>query len=594
MTDASEKAVMAAEAETSVAVAESKEMQEIAINDLPIEHLDDPEAKEKPHFGKRDQKTAIIHLLIWLAITAYIIPLMILGKGKYGYEFVILLWVFVSLRLLAQHVSMSYYVYTPLGKAFDATFGRIQRAIPEKFQIPALAVVLVVFMLAASLGSPTTNIGSIPQRIQSLIGLCFLLGILYATSIDRSAIKWRTVVVGLLLQYILALIILRTQFGVNVFKFISKVITLFLGESYQGFAFLFGDLAADKYLKGLTFTFAVSVLPAIVFFCSFISIVYYLGGMQYIVAKFAWVMVRLMDTSGAESVVAAASPFVGQGESALMVRPFVEYMTQAELHSTMTSGFSTIAGSVLLAYIKYTGYSDAATSALLAACVLSVPCSLLVSKMRFPEKEDSLTRGNVRIPKSEEEDANFLHAAGNGAATGVQLILLISGALLSIVTLYTIADFIVGFLFDMINVHNEIDGGAWVTIKFVLSYVFTPIAIAIGIPPHDARKAAEFMATKMVANEFVAYANLNGYAYGNVSSADGTFPSNGAFDDRTLRLLAFALCGFANFASIGIQIGCLGAMAPSRKKDLAQLALSAMLCGTFSTWITAAVAGSLL
>ncbi|KAI9353394.1 H+/nucleoside cotransporter [Zopfochytrium polystomum] len=561
------------------------------VDDIPAKLVDgdDAAAKDKPAFGKRSTQSALIYLAVWIVLTVYFVLLLVKGKGKNGYEFAIVMYCLITLRMLAKHVSPSKVIYAPLGKVWDSTFGAVSGKMSELVQNLIVGAVVAACFIITIVASPTSEKGNIGQRFQSFAGLIIMLGLLYLTSADRAAIKWRTVTVGLLFQFIIAIFVLRTQVGVNIFKFISQMVTGFLGFSRFGLEFLFGSNSNNPF----QFTFAVSVLPAIVFFCSIISIVYYIGAMQYVIGKFAWLMVRVMDTSGAESVVAAASPFVGQGESALLVRPFVEYMTLAELHSTMTSGFATIAGSVLLAYVNYTGNSPEATSALLTACVMSVPCSLLVSKLRMPEKEASLTKGKVTIPENEEKDANLLHAAGNGAATGIQLILLISGALLSIVALYALADYVVGWVFDMIDVHNWLSG-EWISIAFILSYVFYPISLCIGISPYDSRKSAEFMATKMVANEFVAYSDLYSYAYSNVSGPDGTFPSNGNLQPRTLRLLAFALCGFANFSSIGIQIGTLGTMAPSRKGDLAALALSAMITGTFSTWITAAVAGCLL
>ncbi|KAJ3101959.1 hypothetical protein HDU97_000935 [Phlyctochytrium planicorne] len=560
-----------------------------AVADIP--EMEQGEDKtDKPAYGKRPASTLYLHLGIWLLLTAYIIALIIKGEGKEGYVFSIVVYCFITLRLLAQHVSMSYFIYGPLGRIYDLTVGRAVAIVPEAYRTAIMGAAFVVALIVTACASPETTSGTIPQRIQSIIGLFVMLAILAVTSSNFKKIPWHTVVNGLIIQFILALFILRTKLGVDIFNFISKIITNFLQLSGKGLAFLFGDSVLEIH------NFAVGVLPAIVFFCSFISIVYYLNGMQYIVAKFAWAMVRIMGTSGSESVVAAASPFVGQGESALLVRPFVEYMTMSELHSTMTSGFATIAGSVLLAYVQYTGNSDQATSTLLTACVMSVPCSLLISKMRYPETEESLTRGKVKIPENEEKDANFLHAAGNGAATGVQLILLIAGSLLAIVSLYEFANFLCGYLFHMVGRYNWIDSTAenqvWVTIGFLLSYLFTPFAVAMGIPFGQARKAAEFLANKMVVNEFYAYATLNAYAF--ITNKDGSLTLSGAFTERTVRLLSFGLCGFANFASIGIQIGCLGAMAPSRKKDLAALALSAMICGTFSTWITASVAGALL
>ncbi|KAJ3094473.1 hypothetical protein HDU96_001661, partial [Phlyctochytrium bullatum] len=527
---------------------------------------------EKPHFGKRSKNTVLIHLLIWVLLTAYMIAFIIKGQGKTGYEFGILIYAVISVRLLAKHVSPSHYIYAPLGKVYNSSIGAGLGKVSDNLKTIILGVAFIIAIILTAVASPTTNVGTIPQRLQSIAGLFVMLLVLYATSTNRRAIPWKTVVVGLILQFLLALFIMRTQIGVNIFRFISKTITDFLGLSAEGLKFIFGNDVVEIR------NFAVAVLPAIVFFCSVVSIVYYWGAMQYMVGKVAWIMVRLMDTSGSESVVAAASPFVGQGESALLVRPFVEYMTTSELHSTMTSGFATIAGSVLLAFVQFTGNSPAATATLLTACVMSVPCSLLISKMRYPETEQSLTKGEVKIPQDEEKDVNFLHAAGNGAATGVQLILLISGSLLAIVSLYALANFLTGFLFDMVGIENWVDGGR-VSIGFLLSYPFTVAAICVGITPSQARKAGEFIADKIVVNEFYAYASLNVYAFDPTPLADGSFAIKpNTFDERTVRLLSFALCGFANFASIGIQIGCLGAMAPSRKKDLATLALSAMIC----------------
>ncbi|KAJ3227233.1 hypothetical protein HK099_002926 [Clydaea vesicula] len=543
---------------------------------------------EKPFFKRPSQRSQIIHVVVMTLLTAYFIWMTIKGSSKNGYIPATLIYIFIALRTMAKYVNITRTFYNPLGKAYDATIAKVIGAIPEKIRLPLLALVWFVALIVVAVVSPVTEVGNVVQRLQSALGVFVFLGLLYVTSSDRKSIPFRTVVVGMVLNYIIALFVIKTQAGVVVFSNFSTLIKNFLNFSEYGLEFLFG--------KGLAHTyFVINVFPAIVFFCSFISVVYYFGGMQYIVQKMAWLMVRLMDTSGAESVVAVASPFVGQGESALLVKPFVEFMTMSELHSTMTSGFSTIAGSVLLAYQAYIGD----LTPILTACVMSVPTSLLVSKMRLPEKENSLTRGEVKIPETEEKEANFLHAAGNGAAVGVNLILLIGGSLLSIMALYACADFIVGFLFQMVDGYDTFnpspDGKpVWVTIQLILSFPFYVVAWLVGIPKDDCRKAGEFMSMKMVVNEFAAYAGLNAYAIGGVGF-DGVYKGpTGKFEVRTIKLLAFALCGFANLSSIGIQIGCLGAMAPTRSRDLAKLAFSAMLTGTISTWLCAAVAGTLL
>ena len=300
------------------------------------------------------------------------------------------------------------------------------------------------------------------------------------------------------------------------------------------------------------------------------------------IGKIAVATLHVMDCSGSEAVVAAASPFVGQGESALLVKPFVEYMTRSEIHATMTSGFATIAGSVLLAYISF----GVDPNILLTSCVMSSPSSLLLSKMRYPETEESMTKGKVSIPPSKEKEANFLHAATNGAATGVQIILLIGGSVLAVISLFAAADAVVGFLFSMVDVYDKVnplnkDGSVpQVTIKLMLSYIFYPFAWAMGISGNEARTAGQLLAEKMLINEFVAYLSLAA--------------AKSSLSVRTFKIMSFALCGFANISSIGIQIGALGTIAPTRTKDFAQLALSAMLTGTISTWLTASVAAVIL
>ncbi|KAI9003275.1 Na+ dependent nucleoside transporter C-terminus-domain-containing protein [Gaertneriomyces semiglobifer] len=482
---------------------------------------------------------------------------------------------------------MTQLVYEPLGWIWNVTFGQLRR-LPRKILwggviVATLAAIIIVAAVSDS-GSGSTR----GQRLQSFLGVIVFLLIAVAVSRKHKAINLQTVAVGLLMQFLIALFVLRTDLGIDIFEWLAKFVTNFLEFSKAGLEFLFGSPIAGS--------FATAVFPAVVFFCSFIAVVYYWGGMQYIVAKMATAMVFVMDTSGAESIVAAASPFVGQGESALLVQPFVEYMTNSELHAIMTSGFATISGSVLLGYAKI--IND--ISLLLTACVMSIPCSLLLSKLRYPEEEESLTKGRVRIPKQKEREANFLHAAGNGAATGAQLVILIAASILALVSLYTAGNNLVGWLFDMIDIHRhdvEVDNEGhadWITVSYILSYVFWPVAYVIGISSNDARLAAEIMAEKMVVNEFFAYDHLSKFGAVSVLLPAEVLPTHGTLSVRTTKLLAFALCGFANIGSIGIQVGCLGAMAPSRKSDLAKLAVSAMLVGTLSTWMTAAIAGTLM
>ncbi|KAJ3269985.1 hypothetical protein HDV01_000748 [Terramyces sp. JEL0728] len=532
----------------------------------------------KPKFGKRSRNSLIIDLAIWVPLTAYFLAFLSLGNGKQGFGVGIVAYVFITLRLLARHVSMSQVVYRPIGAGAGAVGRLVVRIIPEglravleRFRSIVIGGLALGLIAATSLLSATNGDNTIGYRLQSLLGIVVILAVMTLLSNDRKNIPWYTIATGLLIQYFIALVVLKTQWGFDLFNYISHFLADFLGFSHTGAAFIFGDFDNDNFAK--------SVFPAIVFFCSFIYIVYYWGGMQYIVQKMGWFFVRAMDTSGTESVVACASPFIGQGENALLVAPFVEFMTRSEIHSIMTSGFATIAGSVLIFYLTIVPKQ----STILTCCIMSIPAGLLLSKMRYPETEESLSRGEVKVPESNHKDANFLHAASNGSAVGMQLVILIGGGLLAIISLYNAVDFVVGWLFAMINIFEYTTGKQnEITIAFLLSYVFAPVAFLIGMPVGESRLAGQLMATKMIINEFAAYLGLRDSIKNNVFSA------------RTADLLSFALCGFANIGSIGIQIGALGAIAPSRAADFAELAVSAMLTGTVATWMTACVAGALM
>lgn len=298
---------------------------------------------------------------------------------------------------------------------------------------------------------------------------------------------------GILIQFLLGIFTLKTTVGNEVFASFAQLVAGFLDYSKVGAQFILGDVV-NNYM-----CFALIVLPGVIFFAAVVQVVYYLGWMQWLIKRFAWLMVRVMDTSGSESVVAAASPFVGQGESALLVKPFLEYMTVSELHSTMVSGFSTIAGSVLMAFLAM-GIDG---KSLITACVMSTPCSLALSKIRYPETEDSISKGDVSIPEESEREANVLHAAGNGAAQGVHLAALIAGSLIAIISIYTFVNETVVWFFSFLNPPEEI------TIPLLLSYVFWPFAAMLGVPFAECLKVGQLLGIKMTVNEFVAYSTLS-------------------------------------------------------------------------------------
>jgi len=339
------------------------------------------------------------------------------------------------------------------------------------------------------------------------------------------------------------------------------VISTYLGYSDAGYEFLFGAASSD---------FAGSVFPAIIFFCATVELLYYSGVLQVVIRKFATFFLYLMHTSGAESVVAAASPFIGQGENALLVRPFIKDMTKSEIHQIMASGFATISGSVLFGYISL-GVSP---QYLITAAIMSVPCAIALSKMRYPETEEPATKGEVKIiPLDDRHKANnALHALGNGAKTGMKIVLIIAASLIAVLSLLAALDAFLTWVGNFFYIDT-------LTVQTILSYPFYPIAWLMGVDWSDVPAVSELLALKIAANEFAAYQQF-------VTIKDG-------MSARSQIIITYALCGFANFSSVGIQIGIFGAIAPTRLHDFSSLALSAMLTGAMSTCFSAITAGML-
>ncbi|KAF8904390.1 Na+ dependent nucleoside transporter C-terminus-domain-containing protein [Gymnopilus junonius] len=414
---------------------------------------------------------------------------------------------------------------------------------------------------------PGTNFG---DRAINVLGLfVFQLGF-WLTSKHRNHIPWPTVIVGLFLQQVIALFVLKTDAGFSIFKWIATLAGDFLNQALVGAEFFFDADTINKHW------FFVNTLSSIIFFIAFIQMMYYLGVMQWVIKNFAWFFFKLMNVSGAEAVVAAASPWIGQGESACLVKPYVDLMTESELHLTMTSGFSTIAGSVLAAYINL----GVPATNLVTSSVMSIPASMSISKMRIPEMEEPVTRGRVTVDRGldgKNAPANALHAFSQGAVFG----LIVAGQILTnVLTVLSLVAMINGLLTWIgrgFGIHQ-------LTLQLILRYVFYPVTFFVGVPRHEILKVSEFFATKLIANEFAAYTALQDLM------ANGPNP----LSPRAYTICSYGLCGFANLGSLGIQIGVLGALAPSRSKVIAQIALSAMICGFLSTLQTAGIVGMLV
>jgi concentrative nucleoside transporter, CNT family len=401
------------------------------------------------------------------------------------------------------------------------------------------------------------------ERLTSLLGLLVFVAIAYILSIKRRAISWKPVLWGVALQFLFALIILRSPWGLKLFQALGDGVTYFLDYSDAGAKFLFGEKFKDFYI-------AFKVLPTIIFFSAFISVLYHFGILQRVVNFLAQIMMRFMNTSGSESLSAAANIFVGQTEAPLVIKPYMPTATMSELHAVMTGGFATIAGGVMAAYISF----GVSATHLLAASVMSAPAALAISKVMYPETEDSPTKGTRSMP-IERTTVNVIDAIGTGTLEGLQLALNVGAMLIAFLGLLAVVNGVLGWI------------GGWfqfptLSLEFMLSYIMAPFAWLMGVPWADCLTAGALLGKKTILNEFIAYADL-----ANLTKANG-------LSDRAATILTYALCGFANIGSIGIQIGGLGALAPDRRQDLARIGFRAMIAGTLACFMTAAIAGMLL
>lgn len=443
------------------------------------------------------------------------------------------------------------------------------KIIPEKFRNLFFGIGTVIAMAMGTFIPAESADNTRANRTVSFFGLFVFLAAFWATSRNRKAINWRTVIFGMLFQFILAIFVLKSKAGYDIFNFIA-----YLAKSLLGFAAAGTQFLTNKDVFTLGY-FIVNVIPPIIFFIALIQMLYYFGWLQWVIKKFATVFFYTMNVSGAEAVVAAASPFVGQGESAMLIKPFIRHLTEAELHQVMTSGFATIAGSVLAAYIGL-GISPLA---LISSCVMSIPASLAISKLRYPETEEPLTAGQIVIPEDEDEKAyNALHALGNGSWLGIKVGGLIVAALLVVISLIALLNGILGWWGHYLNINKPP-----LSIEMLVGYLFYPIAFLLGVERNgDLYKVAKLIGTKVVANEFVAFLNLT------------TDPTYADLSARSKLIATYALCGFGNISSIGIQIGVLSQLAPGQSGRVAKVATSALISGIMSTLTSASIAGMLI
>jgi concentrative nucleoside transporter, CNT family len=426
-----------------------------------------------------------------------------------------------------------------------------------------------------------------------ILGLVVLLSIAWLFSNSKKDINWRIVGTGIGLQLLFAVFVILTPWGSIVFDAIGSFFVKIINFTFDGAEFVFGALASQStfeqafpenmHNQGFGFIFAFQVLPTIIFFSSLMSVLYHLGLMQKIVQGMAWVMAKTMRVSGAESISVAANVFIGQTEAPLVVRPYVSPMTKSELLTLMIGGMATIAGGVLAAYVSLLGGTDPAQQLyyakhLLSASIMAAPATIVIAKILVPEREESKTMGKVKV-MVERTSSNVIEAAATGAGDGLKLALNVGAMLLAFIALIFMFNWILTGLFtDLLGLTIK---GEAITLEILLGYLLSPLAWIIGVPWADSVTVGSLIGQKVVLNEFIAYLNLS------------QLIPTGVLSEKAVIISTYALCGFANFSSIAIQIGGIGGIAPDRKSDLAKFGLTAVLGGSLATFMTATIAGVL-
>ncbi|SFA93666.1 NupC/NupG family nucleoside CNT transporter [Clostridium frigidicarnis] len=404
------------------------------------------------------------------------------------------------------------------------------------------------------------------EKLIGVLGIVIFIGVAYLLSENKKRINWKLVISGIVLQIIFALLVLKVPLGQKFFAMLSDGITTLLGFTAEGTTFLFGELvSSDK----LGFIFALQVLPTIIFFSALMGVLYYLGIMQIIISVISKGLAKLLGTSGAETTSAVANIFLSQNEAPLVVKPYISTMTKSELLAIMTGGMATVAGSVMAGYIAM----GVNAGHLLAASIMAAPAGLVFAKMLVPETEEAVTKGGLTV-EMEDRPSGLIEAAAIGASEGLQIALGVGAMLLAFIALIALANALLGWV-------GSLFGMSYLSINWIFGWLFAPVAYVMGIPSADVLHAGELLGQKIVLNEFVAYSSLS------------ELIQSGVLQEKTIVILTYALCGFANFSSIAIQIGSIGGLAPNRRSDVAKLGIKALIGGSLSAFMTATIAGIL-
>ncbi len=432
------------------------------------------------------------------------------------------------------------------------------------------------------------------QRLIGVLGIAVMIGLVVLMSADRKKINWRLVATGLTLQLVFGLIVLKTDVGRAFFSTLGSAITALLGFQEQGARFVFGNLVQSNVPVGTPDAigsldgslgmvantgafFAFNVLPTIIFFSALMSVLYYMGIMQWVVKGLAWGMQKTLRTSGAETLSASGNIFLGQTEAPLLIKPFIGTMTRSELSTVMVGGFATVAGGVLAAYVgMLAGVLPGIASHLLAASVMNAPAGLYLSKILVPETGTPVTAGSLDLQTdATKAESSVVEAAANGAAQGVQLAINVGAMLMAFIALVAMLNAGLGWMGDLVGMAN-------LSLQSILGFLLKPLAWVMGVPWQDTSYVGGLIGLKTSLNEFVAYAQFA-----------GDLGAGQALEPRSAIILTYALLGFANFSSIGIQIGGIGGLAPERRPEIAKLGLKAMIAGNLAAFISATLAGML-
>jgi len=432
--------------------------------------------------------------------------------------------------------------------------------------------------------------------LRALIGLIVIVAIAWLLSGNRRAIDWRLVLVGITIQLVFGLIIGKVEFAQKAFVFASEKFVTFLSFAAKGAEFLYGDLSKNsvgnsEVKHNLGFLFAFQALPTVIFFSAITAGLYYLGVLQKIVYGFAWLMARTMRLSGAESLSAAANIFMGQTEAPLLVKPFIKNMTKSELNCLMVGGMATIAGSVLGAYVSFLGGGDPAQQAkfatyLLSASIMNAPAAIVLAKLFMPETEPEKIDRSLKVSK-DQIGVNLVDAMASGAADGLKLALNIGAMLLAFIAIiYAVNWILVDFVGALTGLNDFVvssTNGVYTgfSLQYILGQIFRVLAFCMGVSWDESLYVGSLLGQKLVINEFVAYLDL------------AQLKNAGVLSEKSIRIATYALCGFANFSSIAIQIGGIGGMAPLRQGDLSKLGLKAMIAASLATMMTATIAGAI-